>query len=157
MKIINLYLKIITILIMLQVFINFVECISDQSSNISLIIQTSPNHTLLLTTSITTDNDNENNNVINNNNKNNNNNNNNKIFDNILHSNNNIKSIIGHSTLSSYIRNNNAKEKIINSNDIPNSNTITENSNSCANIKISLQQTLFLLLTLLITICSFFI
>ncbi|KAM9969833.1 hypothetical protein ACTFIR_001670 [Dictyostelium discoideum] len=155
MKIINLYLKIITILIMLQVFNNFVECISDQSSNISLIIQTSPNHTLLLlTTSTTTDNDNDNDN--NNNNKNNNNNNN-KIFDNILQSNNNIKSIIDHSTLSSYIRNNNAKEKIINSNDISNSNTITENSNSCANIKISIQQTLFLLLTLLITICSFFI
>ncbi|KAM9947365.1 hypothetical protein ACTFIT_000688 [Dictyostelium discoideum] len=150
MKIINLYLKIITILIMLQVFKNFVECISDQSSNISLIIQTSPNHTLLLlTTSTTTDNDNNNKN-------NNNNNNNNKIFDNILQSN-NIKSIIDHSTLSSYIRNNNAKEKIINSNDFSNSNTITENSNSCANIKISIQQTLFLLLTLLITICSFFI
>ncbi|EAL63130.1 hypothetical protein DDB_G0288653 [Dictyostelium discoideum AX4] len=150
MKIINLYLKIIPILIMLQVFKNFVECISDQSSNISLIIQTSPNHTLLLlTTSTTTDNDNNNKN-------NNNNNNNNKIFDNILQSN-NIKSIIDHSTLSSYIRNNNAKEKIINSNDFSNSNTITENSNSCANIKISIQQTLFLLLTLLITICSFFI
>ncbi|KAN0039051.1 hypothetical protein ACTA71_001245 [Dictyostelium dimigraforme] len=123
---------------MLQAFVNYVECISDQSSNISLIIQTSPNHTLLLTTTTSADNGNTNNK---------------KIIDNILQSN-NIKSIIDHSTLSSYIRNSN--EKKINSNDI--SNTISnENSNSCANIKISIQQTLFLLLTLLITICSFFI
>ncbi|KAN0021685.1 hypothetical protein ACTFIU_003829 [Dictyostelium citrinum] len=132
----------ITILIMLQVFVYYVESISDQSSNISLIIQTSPNHTLLLTTS-TADN-----------------NNNQKKYDNILQNNNNIKSIIDHSTLSAYIRNNNANEKIINSNynDISKTtNTITENSNSCANIKISIQQTLFLLLTLLITVCSIFI
>ncbi|KAN0024522.1 hypothetical protein ACTFIV_008930 [Dictyostelium citrinum] len=123
----------ITILIMLQVFVYYVESISDQSSNISLIIQTSPNHTLLLLTTSTAD---------------------------ILQNNNNIKSIIDHSTLSAYIRNNNANEKIINSNynDISTTtNTITENSNSCANIKISIQQTLFLLLTLLITVCSIFI